>query len=91
MAAASAAANAALLGIHLSAIGKEAKLRAAYRAAAAAAHPDALGGSTEAFQAVGRAYNELQQHAKEEQWGTSNSAYGAHARPAPQKLAWNGT
>ena len=69
----------ALLGVRQDADDKA--LHAAYKEHARMAHPDA-GGSVEAFDNLGAAYEVLQKHHHQQRWGTSASAYGSHAQPA---------
>ena len=65
-------------------------LKNAYREASRVSHPDHPGGSEEAFQLIGEAYSALTQHAHEQQWGTSSSAYGAGIAARPKLLEFNG-
>ena len=57
----------------------------AFHAAAMQAHPD-RGGSEAAFDFLVEARDALKKHAYEQQWGTSNSAYGAGVAERPKLL-----
>ena len=81
------ASAAALLGV--SAASDAATLKAAYRRAAQLYHPDtgtAAEASAEAFAAVQNAFEVLQKHAHEQQWGTSSSAIGAGVKAPPKRI-----
>jgi DnaJ-class molecular chaperone len=64
----------------------ETSLKAAYKERAQACHPDHPAGSAEAFQLVGAAFEALQQHRINEQWGTSSAAIGAHITAKPKLI-----
>lgn len=63
-------------------------IKAAWKRAATASHPDSHGGSEEAFQLVTDAYERLCQNAHEVQWGTSSSAIGAGITAPRKAITW---
>ena len=90
----------AVLGVTIRELGLEpwdpAKLDAAYKRAAAVAHPNySRSGSAEAFQAVQASFEALSAMARDQQWGTSSSTYGRGQRLSldeisKEKITFNG-
>ena len=76
----------AVLGVRRGA--NENELKAAYKLQSVKCHPDAVGGSQEAFQLLQAAYEEVKRRAYEEQWGTSSSAIGSGIAAPLKQITW---
>ena len=76
----------AVLGLRSGA--DEAALQAAYKAQSLKCHPDAPGGSDEAFTLVAAAYDECMRRLHEERWGTSSGAIGSGIKAPLKQITW---